>query len=303
MSKFLSYEDRMIIAQRLQENVSFGAIGTELGKDRTTIAKEIKKYSYDRKSGRPGYPYNPCKFRATCKAKRICGTSCTHQSAYKCSLCSECTLHCSDFVEDVCSVKNKPPYVCNGCSQLPKCTLLKRIYDPADAHERAHHAVSEARTGIMSNEDDIARINQIISPLVKNGQSPHQIYLDHVDELMCSEKTLYNYVDAQLFDIRNIDLPRKVKYRPRYKKPEFKVDRGCRIERSYVDFQKYLGANPETTIVQMDSVIGRVGGKCLFTIHFGAAQKWYYLVSPNATKFKKCCNHQQSQEFTTLNNI
>ena len=268
MSKLLSYEDRMIIAQRLQENASFGAIGTELGKDRTTIAKEIKKYSYDKKSGRPGYPYNPCKFRATCKAKRICGTSCTHQSAYKCSLCSECTLHCSDFVEDVCSVKNKPPYVCNGCSQLSKCTLLKRIYDPADAHERAHHAVSEARTGIMSNEDDIARINGIISPLVKNGQSLHQIYLAHVDELMCSEKTLYNYVDAQLFDIRNIDLPRKVKYRPRYKKPEFKVDRGCRIERSYADFQKYLGANPETTIVQMDSVIGRVGGKCLLTIHF-----------------------------------
>ena len=86
MSKFLSYEDRMIIAQRLQENASFGAIGKELGKDRTTIAKEIKKYSYDKKSGRPGYPYNPCKFRATCKAKRICGTSCTHQSAYKLSL-------------------------------------------------------------------------------------------------------------------------------------------------------------------------------------------------------------------------
>ena len=102
----------------------------------------------------------------------------------------------------------------------------------------------------MSNEDDIARINGIISPLVKNGQSLHQIYLAHVDELMCSEKTLYNYVDAQLFDIRNIDLPRKVKYRPRYKKPEFKVDRGCRIERSYADFQKYLGANPEFPIVK-----------------------------------------------------
>ena len=58
MSKFLSYEDRMIIAQRLQENASFGVIGKELGKDRTTIAKEIKKYSYDKKSGRLGYPYN-----------------------------------------------------------------------------------------------------------------------------------------------------------------------------------------------------------------------------------------------------
>ena len=234
MSKFLSYEDRMIIAQRLQENVSFGAIGKELGKDRTTIAKEIKKYSYDKKSGRPGYPYNPCKYRTTCKAKKICGTSCTHPSAYKCSLCADCTLHCPDFSEDICNVKNKPPYVCNGCKQLPKCTLLKRIYDPADAHERAHLTISEARTGILSNEDD----------------------------------TLYNYVDAQLFDIRNIDLPRKVKYRPRYKKTEFKVDRGCRIGRSYVDFQKFLGEHPETTVVQMDSVIGRVGGKCLLTIHF-----------------------------------
>ena len=39
--RFLSYEDRMIIAQRLQENASFGAIGKELGKDRTTIAKAV----------------------------------------------------------------------------------------------------------------------------------------------------------------------------------------------------------------------------------------------------------------------
>ena len=85
---------------------------------------------------------------------------------------------------------------------------------------------------------------------------------------MCSEKTLYNYVDAQLFDIRNIDLPRKVKYRPRYKQPEFKVDRGCRIGRNYSDFQKFLESNPESTVIQMDSVIGRVGGKCLLTIHF-----------------------------------
>lgn len=119
MSKFLSYEDRMVIAQRLQENASFGTIGKELGKDRTTIAKEIKKYSYEKKTGRPGYPYNPCEFRTTCKAKKLCGTNCTHPSAYKCSLCSECALHCPDFAEDICSIKTKPPYVCNGCRQLP----------------------------------------------------------------------------------------------------------------------------------------------------------------------------------------
>jgi len=36
---------------------------------------------------------------------------------------------------------------------------------------------------------------------------------------------------------------------------------------------------------------------------FGAARKWYYLVSPNAAKFKKHSNYQQSQNFVTLNNI
>jgi IS30 family transposase len=75
-------------------------------------------------------------------------------------------------------------------------------------------------------------------------------------------------VDACLFDVRNIDLPRKVKYRPRYKKPEFKIDRGCRIGRNYHDYLKFMEANPEASPVQMDTVIGSKGGKCLLTIHF-----------------------------------
>lgn len=176
------------------------------------------------------------------------------------------SVHCTAWILQRISVllkQNRHMYV-----MASKCTLLKRIYDPSDAHEMAHQSISESRTVILSNEDDIARINGIISPLVKNGQSLHQIYIEHVDEIMCSEKTLYNYVDAQLFDIRNIDLPRKVKYRPRCKQPEFKVDRGCRIGRNYSDFQKFLESNPESTVIQMDSVIGRVGGKCLLTIHF-----------------------------------
>ena len=53
MSKFLSHEDQLIIAQRVQKNASFGAIGKELGKDRTTIAQEIKNISMTRKVGVP----------------------------------------------------------------------------------------------------------------------------------------------------------------------------------------------------------------------------------------------------------
>ncbi len=57
MSKFLTYEDRLEIASGLKEHQSFGAIGRNLGKDRTTIAKEVKRYSFDKKSGRPGCTY------------------------------------------------------------------------------------------------------------------------------------------------------------------------------------------------------------------------------------------------------
>ncbi|MGE4271252.1 MAG: hypothetical protein AB7E31_00055 [Desulfitobacterium sp.] len=43
-------------------------------------------------------------------------------------------------------------------------------------------------------------MNAIISPLVRQGQSIHQIYVIHQDQLMCSEKTIYNYIDACLLD-------------------------------------------------------------------------------------------------------
>lgn len=41
MSKFLTFEDRLIIEKGLRENQSFGFNAKVLGKDRTTIAKEI----------------------------------------------------------------------------------------------------------------------------------------------------------------------------------------------------------------------------------------------------------------------
>ena len=145
---------------------------------------------------------------------------------------------------------------------------MKTLYDAERAHIKSHETISESRSGLCVSEQEISRLNSIVSPLVNQGQSIHQIYIDHENELMCSEKTLYNYIDACLFDVRNIDLPRKVKFRQRYKKPEFKVDKGCRIGRNYQDYLKFKMVNPDLAEVQMDTVIGTKGGKCLLTIHF-----------------------------------
>jgi len=61
---------------------------------------------------------------------------------------------------------------------------------------KATEKISESRSGIFFTKGEIARLNEIWVPLVKQGQSIPQIYLNNKDELMCNEKTLYNYVDG-----------------------------------------------------------------------------------------------------------
>lgn len=268
MCKFFTYEERLELQKFLKESLSFKEISRRLDKNPTTISREVRKYSSEVATGYPGYPFNACKNRFNCRVKDVCGKNCTRKATAYCKLCQSCNDNCPDFILEICTARFRVPYVCNGCETLGKCSLLKNIYDAEHAHLKAHESISQSRSGLCVSEAEVDRLNKIISPLVQNGQSIHQIYVSHEDELMCSEKTIYNYIDDCLFDVRNIDLPRKVKFRERYKKPEFKVDKGCRIGRNYEAFNVFIDKNPDTAVVQMDSVIGTKGGKCLLTIHF-----------------------------------
>ena len=123
------------------------------------------------------------------------------------------------------------------------------------------------------DEDEVRRLNGILSEGVSKGQSIHNIILSHGGEeaFGYSERTIYRYVDSGIFpDVRNIDLVRKVRYRPRRRSAAqmVKVDKGCRIGRTYEDFQSYMALHPGTPVVQMDTVEGRKGGPVLLTIHF-----------------------------------
>jgi IS30 family transposase len=46
------------------------------------------------------------------------------------------------------------------------------------------------------------------------------------------------------------------------------VDKTCRIGRTYEDFISFIRENPDTPIIEIDSVEGVKGGKVLLTIHF-----------------------------------
>lgn len=56
--------------------------------------------------------------------------------------------------------------------------------------------------------------DQIISPLIEQGQSPYQIITNH-PELDMSVRSMYTYIDKGLFTARNIDLKRQAKFKPR----------------------------------------------------------------------------------------
>jgi transposase, IS30 family len=271
MSKHMTLSERKDIEIMLKEGKSFKEIGRSLGKDCTTISKEIRYHFIERKSGAWGQAYNACTLRFGCKKSSLCSNQ--DCSSKKCNFCSICNNFCNSFIEEKCRKLDKPPYVCNGCDQLKKCTLRKKFYVAKDAQEEYEYVRSEARTGIAITEDELNHLDQLLTPLLKNGQSIHHICANNANSIMYSEKTLYHYIDSGLITAHNIDLPRKIKYRPRKKAGLIhKVDRKCRIGRTYDDFRIYMEENNYPLVVQMDSVIGRVGGKVLLTLHFVKAE-------------------------------
>lgn len=88
MAKFLNYEDRLEIESGLKEHLTFTEIRKKLGRDRTTITKEVKNYSREQYTGYSIYPYNTCKYRKGCKRKKVCGiTDCKHPLVASCRQC------------------------------------------------------------------------------------------------------------------------------------------------------------------------------------------------------------------------
>ena len=128
---------------------------------------------------------------------------------------------------------------------------------------------SESRSGFALSESELKQMDDVVSPLLRKGQSLHHIAIHHADELMKSERTLYAYVNNGLFSARNIDMPRTVRMRPRKNvSKSLKVDKACRLGRDFSCFQAYIEEHPDFSVRQIDSVEGIKGGAVLLTIHF-----------------------------------
>lgn len=262
--KHLTMSERIEIYSLLKQDVSIRKIAKALNRDPTTIAKEIKKHLEVKETGCGGRPFNQCKNSDKCLKSGVCGAEFCYTFCYK---CSRCNLYCKDFEEQVCERLVKAPYCCNGCSKTRSCHYRKKVYRANIAHSEYKHNLSESRKGFYIRKAEAKRIEQIIAQPILHGQSVHHVYLAHKDELTISERSIYTYIDGGVFNLKNIDLPRKVRYRVRKKQAEPKIDRHCREGRTYEDYIAYIKENP-SAIVQMDTVKGGISGKVLLTLHF-----------------------------------
>lgn len=268
--KHLTLDSRIIIETQLNQHNSFKGIAKLLDKDCTTIAKEIKNHICFEKSGSLGKAFNDCKLSHShqCSSYKVCNI-CQHRSDRPCWKCGRCIQSCILYEKYICPKLSKPPYVCNGCQQRYKCTLEKHYYKASYAQKEYELVRSESRSGFALSEIELKQLDDIVSPLLKKGQSLHHIVVHHADELMKSERTLYSYINNGLFTARNIDMPRTVRMRPRKSTPKpIKIDKACRNGRNLECYHKYRQENPYLPVRQIDSVEGTKGGAVLLTIHF-----------------------------------
>ena len=273
--KHLTLDDRITIQKALKEGQTFVEIGALIGKDPSTVSKEVKAHLDYRNTGTRSRGYNPCRHRKRCTRQYICGEdSCGfinrlwHGKTY-CSECALCMVNCPDFEEEKCSSLKKAPYACNSCKQVRSCTLAKQFYDAKEAHKTYEKTRSDSRKGIDITPEELDRLDAILSPLIKQGQSIHQICMNNAAEIMIDERTIYNYIDAGILSAGNIDLPRKVRYKKRKSKKVVRVDKKCHIGRTYEDFEAFMKGHPDFNVVEMDSVEGtRDSTKVLLTVFF-----------------------------------
>lgn len=239
----LTFEERKIIEKSIENGASKTDIANVLGKDKSTIGKEIKLHREEKTYSI--YPVD-CTCYARCHRKNTygCGTSCQKYKAFTCTR------------------RDRSPGACNGCTDFKRCHYLKYLYRADKADMEYRKLLVETRIGIATPQGDLETVGKILKPLLKKGQSLYTICNNH-PEIKLSERTLYNYIESGVFraagiDISVLDLRMQVRRKPprRYNTVVFKerIDRKHLIGRTHADYLQFKENNPFCHVVQMDTV-------------------------------------------------
>lgn len=266
-NKHLTDLERLEIEHALRQGMSLKRIAKKIGKHHSTLSREILARRTASNKGAYGRITNRCILRADCHRHQLCMDK--PDCLRRCATCSRCNGVCPDYREDICAKLLRAPYVCNGCKDESRCVLRKQYYLSRPAHRQYRDVLVQTRSGANITEDELLALDALISPLIKKGQSIHHVLANNPDRFDLHEKTVYRYVAGGLLAAKNGDMPRVCMLKPRARKPvEHKIDTQCRIGRTYADYLAFVATHPDLATVEMDTVIGRRGGKVLLTLMF-----------------------------------
>lgn len=278
----LILDDRIRIQEGLDQETRLKDIAKQINKCSSSVAKEILRNRTHRLPTHYNNPaYNNCINRKSCKRRHVCLEDCFK----RCSTCSSCNLFCKDYTRDICRNWNHFPYVCNSCSRRKGCHQEKYFYSATVAQANSRVLLSSSRAGIGLSQQQILDLDLLLTPLIQKGQPINHIYATNKGEIPCSKRTLYRYIDQGLLATRNIDLRRKVSYKPRKSRKRTDPKKKAYLQnRTYPDFLVFTGYHTELQIVEMDTVIGRIGGKVLLTLLFREIDLLLIFLLPNHTQ-------------------
>ena len=238
----LTLAERQIIETGISHGSTKAAIAKTLGKDKSTIGKEIKLHRV--KSFSISYPLD-CSLFPKCKNRNT----------------FLCNLQCPSYIQFTCKRRDRSPGACNGCEKYSRCHYDKYRYSASQADSEYRDSLVSTRLGINATLSQIKELGLLIKPLLAQGQSVYAILQNH-PEINLTEKTLYHYIEEGVFQnagvsITCMDLKRQVRRKLTKKKS---IEYSPRKDRSYLkgrthkEYTEFKEMNPDASVVEMDTV-------------------------------------------------
>lgn len=263
----LTLDDRINIETGLDGGLSINRIAKAILRSPSTVAREIKANriplnDYVRRG--------KCAYTKECKETNVCGKSCSMPKGILCKTCHEvdCKQYCAHYANHMkCSILERSPYVCNHCRHRHYyCNRPNRyIYSAKDAQALSSNRKSSSRSGIDMDAEKADTALRIIKQGLKRGLSPYEISVLYEPEIGVHRSTIYRWIDRGYGGLSNIELERKVGFKPRTKHKRKATSHSPK--RSYKAFLE-LSSDIRELTTEIDTVIGqKTDQKAVLTIY------------------------------------
>jgi IS30 family transposase len=205
--------------------------------------------------------------------------------------------------DDVCPRLLKAPFVCNGCDKKSRssCPYKRQVYVAKNAQQSYEELLVESRSGVALNKESFYEAEKTISDAVRNGQ--HIYHAVKSNDVNVSVSSVYRYIKSGYYSIGLLELPRAVKFKARNEKKSEFVPYWAKQGRTYADFLEFISQNDDVSVVQLDTVIGEIGGKVIMTIHFVNTDFMVGLLMDNKTAAESASKIAELKKNLKANNF